>query len=554
MPAAPQNIVNDATELLLAHIKPPRHDMQECQSSDLESVLFELDDEVDSMEKTLSMLNRYLNARIAQRKRERNDLVRFSRLPLEISGGILWLSVNDPWQGKTYLESVQAIALVCFAWRTLVQGSPRFWSIIELGTPLAAVKYCLKRAGSHPLEVRSMSSDSCSGPDVLTSDALSDDRYTRLVSKRVGQTRRLSVFMRDAVDGTIRWILEKPAPLLEELKLQFVHNVFARPVELFSGQAGKLKSVELDNIPIRWDSEALAGLTTLEIKGRSLYAPIEMQVTEMLRANTALESLCLEEVKVAERLEEALARQASNWIKPSTPVAMRKLRHLKLLNIPLELFLVVIDAVEIPCIETLELHCSFRFRPVFSLALITKSLTTPIFMLASKAERVELSFENDQVGLSIYLPSDNAPVVRFYMHNTMPRLGGFHWIVENLLSEFILPPDLDRLGPPVGLPLTLVFGDGFDLDHAVVPIVDELDAIPVQILELKIGALCINGGAVIQYLQERRGEDLHWPLPDLKSITLGGSSLLVVDLHNTLEKRVKPYKKASRSSAHGLLP
>ncbi|KAG8892816.1 hypothetical protein FRC01_013941, partial [Tulasnella sp. 417] len=119
-----------------------------------------IEEEIEAMEETLTSLQTSLRTRITQRKKQRNSLIRFNKLPLEIASNILWLSIVDPWQQEisfSFRRRLKTISSVCSSWRTLVEGSPRFWSIIEFSSPQSAILDFLRKSESTSLEIKCFS-------------------------------------------------------------------------------------------------------------------------------------------------------------------------------------------------------------------------------------------------------------------------------------------------------------------------------------------------------------------------------------------------------------
>ncbi|KAG8903818.1 hypothetical protein FRC01_008978, partial [Tulasnella sp. 417] len=353
MLAASQSIIKDVRELILDHIhQAPRHpegDQPQPSESNLDGKIREIDEELYSLEEVVTSLK----TRSIQRRKERNSLIRFNRLPTEIASNILWLSIADPWQqdfSRSFLQRLRIISSVCSSWRTLVEGSPRFWSIIEFSSPEPVILDLLRKSGSSPLEIKCFSDGDydCTAPWGFADDNMGG-RY-RLISPHTDRIRSL-ILSASTMHG-LASILKNPAPILEELRLDIEDNFgVGEPLDLFCGQAGRLRDVVLWNIPFRWDSAVLAGLSSLKIKTRFDYPPSEVQVRRLLEGNPGLETMDIEDGTVTVQGRSADdAVGSSDGGKPSR-VAMSKMQKLRLCSLPFELFRAVLDNVEIPFIQ-----------------------------------------------------------------------------------------------------------------------------------------------------------------------------------------------------------
>ncbi|KAG8902010.1 hypothetical protein FRC01_009693, partial [Tulasnella sp. 417] len=361
MPAGPQDILNNVKELILKHIR---------QSVDAESdrprapklggngddKLQGLDVELHAIEETITSLQTGLRTWITQRKTQRNDLIHLNKLPLEIASNILWLSIVDPWQQEisfSFLQRLRTISWVCSSWRALVEGSPRFWSIIEFSGPKPVILDFLQKSGSSPLEIKCFSDGNyrCTPPRGLVGHV--ERHCLKLVAPHTHRIQSL-IFSACVADGLLP-ILQTPAPMLEELRLELMDDFLEEPLDLFSGRADRLRDVELENILFRWDSAALSGLRSLKIKGEVDSWPTEAQVRRLLEANPGLETMEMEGLMIVDGSIDSLVESSDgNGGKP-TRVAMSRMQKLRLFGLPFELAQAVLGNVEIPSIKHFDL-------------------------------------------------------------------------------------------------------------------------------------------------------------------------------------------------------
>ncbi|KAG9020733.1 hypothetical protein FS837_007924, partial [Tulasnella sp. UAMH 9824] len=325
--------------------------------------------------------------------------------------------------------------------------------------------------------------------------------------------------------------------MLEELRLGFVHCVFVQPLDLFCGQAGRLKDVALENIPVRWDSEALVGLRSLRIKGKLDYSPTEGQVRRLLEANPELEDMDIEDVTVTERFGDD-AVGCNDGRKPDR-VVMSKMQELRLTNLPFELVQAVLGNVEIPAIRHFKLKCLFRGQPASRLlGPNIQHLIPPLRQRSMGAHRAEMMFGKSSVRLEVHVPGLK-PTIRVDLKNTVP-ISGFEWLAEN----FLLVDKPSSVVAADTFQVSLKFWDNFDMaGGAFIPILDRLSAVKVK--SLTIESACRNGEELIKYFGEAK-EDSEWPLPQLMSLTVAGPAELAPHLSTALQCR-KNYAPAEEA-------
>ncbi|KAG8913306.1 hypothetical protein FRC01_004605, partial [Tulasnella sp. 417] len=296
-----------------------------------------------------------------------------------------------------------------------------------------------------------------------------------------------------------------------------------------SSQAGRLKDVVLENLPARWDSGALMGLRSLEIKGNLAYSPTETEVLHLLEANPGLEKIEIEDVTVPEGFHNSLG--STHFSGKRSRVIMSNMQDMRLLSLPFELVRVVLETVEIPFIRHLDVECRFQGHPASQLlGPNIKHIVSPIIQGSTGAQLVQLTIGEESVGLAIYLPSQHAPTIRLQANDTVP-VSGFRWLAEHLFAEDGLP----AVGAPDVFHVSLKFGNNFDMEGgAFIPILDELGTVKVKYLT--IGDGCSHPEHLIRYLGEmKRG--YRWPLPDLMSLTMGGSADTATHLLRALQGR-----------------
>ncbi|KAG9042066.1 hypothetical protein FS837_011380 [Tulasnella sp. UAMH 9824] len=544
MPAVPQNIISDVTELILTHIRENSQELQVAPHRDgkYQSQLQAVEGKINVIKETLTGVRKTLNTRIGQRKKRRNSLTRFNQLPLEIASHILWLSIVDPWSQKdsySFVQRQQTISRVCSSWRTLVEDSPLFWSIIEFSSPLAAISHLLEKSQSSGLEIKSFSDRTEYGyvPTYLSEDT---QRQCFISITPHAERIRSLILSLHSPDG-LGMVLEKPAPMLEELKLNSVGSYNVRAFDMFCGQASRLRDVALRNIAVKWDSGVFIGLRTLRIVENDEYLPTEEQIRQLLEANPRLEKLEIGGVPFTERFGNDAVQSTGQ--RKSIPVVMSKMQELRLLFLPFKLVKAVLGTVEIPSISYLEFMCMFQDVPTSTkLDPTVKHLVSTLLRLSKGTQQVELTLRSSSVGLAIYTPRHDGPTVRIELIENLLS-NALDWLIENLFHAEGLP----SICAPDILQVSLKFGEDFNMGGGrFIPILDRLNAVKVKALTME--RWCNYGEELIKYLGEVKG-DSQWPLPYLTSMTIVGPALLADHLLIALQRRMQKARAGETPAA-----
>ncbi|KAG8900750.1 hypothetical protein FRC00_011431, partial [Tulasnella sp. 408] len=489
----------------------------------------EIDEEIDAIKKTFASLKTNLKPLIMQLKKQRNNHIHFHQLPPEIVSNILWLSIADPWKGKrsySFLKRQKTLSLVCLSWRTLVKTSPRFWSIIEFTCTERGISHLLEKSRGNSLEIKNFSDRnySCEAYDFFRPAV--DEEYISLIAPHIGRIRSLIL---SRVTEELLSVLGSPAPMLQELKLKSAHGFVPEPLDLFCGQAGRLRDVALEYIPVRWDSGVLVGLRSLKIKGNLHCSLTAGQVRRLLKANPGLEEMDIEDVRIAERFRDDAVKWTGGG-KPSR-VVMSKMQELRLIDSPFELVRAVLGDIEIPTIRHLELSCLLQGQPASRiLGPKINHLVSPLLQGSKGAHQAEITLGISSLGLAIYLPDHESPAIRIELKHTVPA-SGFEWLAENFFRAGGLP-SVCAAGE---FQVSLKFGQSFDMTGGTfIPILDGLSAIKVKDLTIEDG--CRNVAALLKYLGKLKA-DSQWPLPDLTSLTMGGPPEMAAPLLHCLQSR-----------------
>ncbi|KAG9026238.1 hypothetical protein FS837_004674 [Tulasnella sp. UAMH 9824] len=472
-----------------------------------------IEEEIGVFGETLISLQTNLKARIVQRKKQRNGLIRFNRLPVEIASNILLLSIVEPWKKRISLSfrgRQKTISSVCSSWRSLVEYSPRFWSVIEFPCSQAAISDSLEKSQSSSLEIKCFTEieyDFTPPEDLI---GLVEQDYWSIIAPHIGRIWSLIVYA-PATEALLS-LLKHPAPILEELKLDCSGCDFLRPLDLFCGQASQLRDVALKNIPVRWDSAVLVGLRSLGIKENLENLLTEGQVRRLLEANPGLEKLDIENETYMETFGEP---KSNRLVKDS------------------QLVRAFLCNVEFPSIRSLQLECLCRGQPASKLlGSSIKYLVSLLLQQSKGTPKAELTFGRSSIELTIYntQSNDERPTIGIRLKETVP-ISGFEWLAENLFHV----GGFQSVGEADVFTVALIFGGGFNMAGGTfIPILNRLNAVKVKDLSIRSG--CEHGEELIKYLGNLK-EDSQWSLPYLSSMTMSGPTELADHLSITLKRR-----------------
>ena len=190
-----------------------------------------------------------------------------SRLSPQLLSGIFMYNVwNDRLQADRHrgYEALKAIHLVCTHWRKVALGCPILWS------------QSINFEQDHPKRTRRLLDLSHPSPLVVEATLSIHDRLNpaganvKLAFVRLPRVRALRLNMPEIHLTQLLPALDQPAPALESLSLR--NNDHQRSCDLpplFAHQTPKLRSLDIRNCILRWDSPLLANLTRLVIYNTS---------------------------------------------------------------------------------------------------------------------------------------------------------------------------------------------------------------------------------------------------------------------------------------------
>ncbi|KAG9004592.1 hypothetical protein FRB94_002268 [Tulasnella sp. JGI-2019a] len=181
------------------------------------------------------------------------------------------------------MERLRTFASMSHQWLLLVNETRSFWRAVSSNMPLPLLQTILSRSANHSL-------------DVIYSKKRRDSthrrRFTTLVVEHVHRWRSLTIWNnpRDAEDvNTVQSLVHLSAPALEVLTCRGRQEA----VDLFSGEAHRLRRLKLQQFCIPWESKMLSGLEILDLKNIGTNLPSVVQLLATLAASPGLVELRL---------------------------------------------------------------------------------------------------------------------------------------------------------------------------------------------------------------------------------------------------------------------
>lgn len=210
---------------------------------------------------------------------------------------------------QNYTKNLHDLAQVCRRWWVVIKSSPALWPYTGDAQPKWAWTAVLRCSRTRPLDV------------LLTSMPFDETLWAAAV-QHVSRWRDVRINAADTTESLYQ--LERfPAPKLRDFTLSLVETQDSIPMalDLFSGQAPNLSSLDLHNVTLRsWDSPFLAGLTSLTLVDIRQPRPTVQQLVCALQASPDLTTIRLDQV----------FNWGANIGQGATVVILRQLRSLRI--------------------------------------------------------------------------------------------------------------------------------------------------------------------------------------------------------------------------------
>lgn len=314
----------------------------------------------DREERRLLTAQRIFSAEIARRVRTlregRNTAVSpFSNLPVELQVPIFTEALK--WSSLSFLSAVES------RWQAVIEGTPQFWSSIDINKSEENLTRRLKLSSDAPLTISGGNGDSKRSRRAL-------QRSVTLLQPHAYRIRHLMLKTRCVAE--LRPLLQSYFPQLEFLKIE---NTAARAVEVLLGDIPKLRVLEARLISLSSFYKAMPLLRVVRL-GDVTNVSIK-DVLDFLQRNPELEEIGLDQI-------------SSN--DPTTDLPMVPLPRLKALrchSTASHVTSAILSLVQTDILEKLIIEDSSAYLPTQLLSVLRSTLLTG-FIRNSKWEHMHV--------------------------------------------------------------------------------------------------------------------------------------------------------------------
>lgn len=211
-----------------------------------------------------------------------------SELPLELISCIIAFSLRATFGWYERFKTLYSMRMVSRMWRDAIDSTPSLWNIVAFEIPFHVNSASIQRSGNCSLDV------------YITNITFPPRRYKRqdsielieLAAKKIRRWSRARIWLPSA--DVCSLYLTSPAPLLQNLYLvsESWDNNYA-PVSLFGGIAPKLEVLDIEGLPIDWNSPFIRGLRELKISNMINGKISTTQVLDILASTPLLRSFTM---------------------------------------------------------------------------------------------------------------------------------------------------------------------------------------------------------------------------------------------------------------------
>lgn len=261
-----------------------------------------------------------LEAGIRVWKTRYNTLSIIARLPPEILSTIFKCiaAASQQWIASyNYRTRWINVTHVCSYWRRVALEDPSLWTNIPFSHPRWAKEMLERSKGASLTIVADLYAKNSSHMELV-----------RSALTRISRIQKLSLTQNSNENllETTLWGLVEPAPRLESLKVSFndINSVHRLPLRIFSGEAPRLRELDLRDCALTWDAPFLRGLTSLKMSSIPLKArPSMSHILAALRNMPNLSTLVLRNI-----LPESSLDAATGKLSPGLVARLPQLTHL----------------------------------------------------------------------------------------------------------------------------------------------------------------------------------------------------------------------------------
>lgn len=308
-------------------------------------------------------------------------------------------------------------ALVSRRWNAIVCNTPSLWTSVT-GPGPAPIALTLARSGNQALDITI-----ALGP---STESWED------VCGHLHRWGTAFISLREA-DSKLLQYLSAPAPRLETVHIVVVAPERGTRLDLFSGQAARLRSIRLQALSIPWTSRILRGLTVLRLDHIGHHTPTLMDIITVLRASPQLSVLRLGSVRFT----------VPGPSTASSPIDLPCLTSLELSWLPSYVIIPLLEIIHSPPCQTLTVQCDFEQNPSNTIPTIVPFLPKSI---SGDAVFVDMRIDQDCMDYQLCHPDNSiiTPSLTFCFYTVH---------VDAILPPFIsvLPPEYRLLNTKVKL-------------------------------------------------------------------------------------------------------
>lgn len=230
---------------------------------------------------------------VAKRRHQRNSLSLISKLPIEIMFNI-FIEFLPPQSDENQYRLLETVKLssICRTWRELIEGNPRFWTVLDTRTAPPLTQLSLKNSGTSLISLVGPITD---GPHAKESFLAACEHTGRWSSVDVTAPRSKDFeIFQDASVPKLKTLILSCTPRRSRLGMR----VGPGPLHLFGGDTPLLESVELTGVEVAWSSLMWRNLQSLQLD--KVEGPNATRFFDILEACPGLHSFALRKFVLAD--------------------------------------------------------------------------------------------------------------------------------------------------------------------------------------------------------------------------------------------------------------
>lgn len=247
-----------------------------------------LDQELCNINAALEAFRALASVEISRLRYQRNALSPISSLPVETMVSILLESVgNRELDGECKSRNpicLVRLSSVCRKWRSILEGTPKFWTRLDTRDPVAFVQMALGRTKDYPIALF--------GP--IDGGYLCPAANTNFHNVTAQMNQLETVDLTFEYDDDLSLLTSKPAARLKTLVLSCNTGKDFDTPNLFIGETPCLESVIFTRFRILWSSPMWRNLLSLQLE--MIVGPDIDHFADILEACPGLHTLSLVDV------------------------------------------------------------------------------------------------------------------------------------------------------------------------------------------------------------------------------------------------------------------